>query len=101
MDITSQFVLNLLCYTTLCPIIPRFIISVRELYDRDLSGRWQGIDTGFGVSSQPSSSGNAAVSAIEFAGVAPGQEQGQVAEGEVDDSEAIRLEMLGDGMYQV
>ena len=101
MNSTSQFVLNLLCYTTLCPIMPRFIISVRELYDRDLSGRWQGIDTGFGVSSQPSSSGNAAVSAIEFTDVVPGQEQGQVAEGEVDDSEAIRLEMLEDGTRQV
>ena len=93
----SQLVL-----ATLCSIMPRFIISVRELYDRDLRRRWQGIDTGFGVLSQPVSSGNAAVSAIHFADVAPGQE-GQVAEGEVDDSEAIRLEtwMSGDGMCQV
>ena len=90
---TLQFVLLLLSYIALCPIIPRFIISVRELYDRDLRGRWQGIDTGFGVLSQPISGGNAAVSAIQFADVAPGQEEGQVAEGEVDDSEAIRLEM--------
>ena len=80
--------------------MPRFIISVRELYDRDLRGRWQGIDTGFGVLSQPISSGNAAVSAIHFADVAPVQEEGQVAEGEVDDSEAIRLEMR-DGTRQV
>ena len=100
MDITSQFVLNLLCYTTLCPIIPRFIISVRELYDRDLRGRWQGIDTGFGVLSQPVSSGNAVMSAIQFADVAPEQVEGQVAEDEVDDSEAIRLEMR-DGTRQV
>jgi len=78
--------------------MPRFIISVRELYDRDLRNRWQGIDTGFGVLSQPDSSGNAAVSAIQFTDVALGQE---VAEGEVDDSEAIRLEMLGDGTRQV
>ena len=55
-------------------MMPRFIISVRELYDRDLRGRRQGIDTGFGVSSQPISSGNATVSVIRFAGVAPGQE---------------------------
>ena len=80
--------------------MPRFIISVRELYDRDLRGRWQGIDTGFGVLSQPISNGNAAVSAIQFAEVAPGQEQGQVAEGETDDSEAIRLEMR-EGTRQV
>ena len=81
--------------------MPRFIISVRELYDRDVRGRWQGIDTGFGMSSQPGvSSRNAAVSAIEFAEVAPAQAQ---PEDEVDDSdsEAIRLEMLGDGTRQV
>ena len=77
--------------------MPRFIISVRELYDHDLRRRWQGIDTGFGMLSQPGvSSRNAAMSAIEFAEVAPGQ-----PEGEVDDSEAIRLEMLGDGTRQV
>ena len=83
--------------------MPRFIVSVRELYDRNLRARWQGIDTGFGVLSQPVSSESAAVSTIEFADVAPGQGQGQgqVVEGEVDDSEAIRLEMLGDGMRQV
>ena len=81
--------------------MPRFIVSVRELYDRNLRARWQGIDTGFGVLSQPVSSESTVVSTIEFADVAPGQEQGQVAEGEVDDSEAIRLEMLGDGTRQV
>jgi hypothetical protein len=43
-----------------------------------------------------------AVSTIEFAEVAPGQEQDQIlAEGEVDYPEAIRLEMLGDGTRQV
>jgi len=94
---TLQLVLVMLYYTTLYPMMPRFIISVRELYDRDLRGRWQGIDTGFGSSSQPVVSG----SAIEFAGVAPGQEQGEVAEGGVDDSEAIRLDILGDGTRQV
>jgi hypothetical protein len=52
------------------------------------------------VLSQPVSGGNAAVSAIQFADVAPGQEEGQVAEGEVDDSEAIRLEMR-DGTRRV
>jgi hypothetical protein len=80
--------------------MPRFIISVRELYDRDLCGRWQGIDTGFGVLSQPVSGGNAAMSAIQFADVAPGQEEGEVAKGEMDDLEAIRLE-LRDGTRQV
>ena len=79
--------------------MPRFIISVRQLYDRDLRGREQGIDSGFGVSSQPIFSENTAVSAMEFA---PG-EVGQVAEGEVEDSEAtrIQLDMLEDGTHQV
>ena len=96
-DDTALIVLTTFIHTPLYPIMPRFIISVRELYDSDLRGRWQGIDTGFGVSSQPISSGNAAVSAIEFADGLPGQEQGRLAEGDVDDSEVIRLEMLGDG----
>ena len=98
---TSQLVLVFLNYTTVCPIMPRFIISVRELYDRSLRGRCYGIDTGFGVTSQPVFSGNATVSAIEFADVAPGQEQGQVAEGEVGEPEAIRLDELGDDTRQV
>ncbi|KAG8219134.1 hypothetical protein J3R82DRAFT_4915, partial [Butyriboletus roseoflavus] len=37
--------LSLLAYITMCPIMPRFIISVRELYDRDIRGRVQGMDT--------------------------------------------------------
>jgi hypothetical protein len=80
--------------------MPRFIISVRELYDRDLRGREQGIDTGFGVLSQPNFGENTAVSAMEFADVAQGEE-GQAAEGEVENSGAIRLDMLGDGTRQV
>ena len=74
---------------------------MRELYDRDLRGRWQGIDTGFGVLSQPIFNGNTAVSTIRFADVAPRKEEGQVADCEMDDSEAIRLEILGDGTRQV
>ena len=94
-----MLILTLLYFMTLCPIMPRFIISVRELYD---GHRRQGIDTGFGMSSQPVFNSNTAVSAIEFAKVTPGQEQGQVlAEGEADDPEAIQLEMLGDGTRQV
>ena len=85
--------------------MPRFIVSVRELYVRDLHGRWQGIDTGFGVLSQPISNGNTTrtVSAIRFADVTLGQEEVAVAEGEMDDLEAIQFEtqMLGDGACQV
>ena len=85
-------------YLLLCPILPRFIISVRELYDRDLRGHFQGIDSGFGVLSQPIASQNGALSAIAFADVAPGQDQ--VVEGDADNSEAIRLEVVTDGACQ-
>ena len=61
-------------YLTFATIVPRFIISVRELYSRDVRGRWQGIDTGFGLSSHTISSQNE-ISAIAFADVAGGQAQ--------------------------
>ena len=48
-------------YMVICPVMPRLILSIRELYDQDLHGRWQGIDTGFGVVSQPLSNWNVAV----------------------------------------
>ena len=79
-------------------MMPRFIVSMRELHDRDLRARWQGIDTGFGVLSQPIASDNAVVSAIAFVDVAPWQSRDQVVE---DDEEAIRLEARGDGTRQV
>ena len=79
-------------------MMSRFIIGVRELYDCDIRARCQGIDTGFGVFSQPTASGSMVVSAIAFAAVAgPGRGQGQAAEGEEEDSVAIRLEALRDG----
>jgi hypothetical protein len=53
------------------------------------------------VFSQPIAIENAAISAIAFADVAPGQERGQVVMGDVNDSEAIQLEALGDGTRQI
>lgn len=96
---TSLQFLTMFYITTFCSIMPRFIISVRELYDRDRHG-WQGagVDTGFGVQ-QPIASQNAALSAIAFADVAPGQ--GQAAEGDANESEGIQLEPLGDNTRQV
>jgi len=67
--------------------MPRFIISVREAYDRDVRRcGWQGGDTPFGVLSQ---------SIVGFVDVESGRDQ--VGEG---NSEAIRLEVLGDGARQ-
>ena len=80
-------------------MMPRFIISIRELYDRDVRRRCQGIDTGFGVLSQPIASQNAAMSAIAFADSRP--EQDQVVEGDANESEEIQLETLEDSTRQV
>jgi hypothetical protein len=55
--------------------MPRFIINVRELYDRDPHGRWQGIDSGF-----------------RFAAVTRGQ--GLITEGPGNELEMIRIEVL-------
>ena len=96
---TDGLFLAILSGITLCPIMPRFIISVRELYDRDLRHGWEGDDTGFGVLSQTTASQNAPVSAIAFADIAPGQDED--VEGDVNESEAIRLELLGDNIHQV
>jgi len=96
-NINASLFLSACCYTTLCAMMPRFIIGVRELYDRDLRDRWQGVDTGFGVLSQPIAGENAVVSAIAFADITPGQSQGQVTEGDEDDPGTIRLEVLGNG----
>ena len=98
---TAVLFLSILSYITIVSISPRFIISIRELYDRDLRGRWNGIDSGFGVLSQAVASEDAVVSAIAFADVNPGQEEGQVVGGNEGNSEGIRLELLGDGTQQV
>ncbi|KAI9571040.1 hypothetical protein HD554DRAFT_2327130 [Boletus coccyginus] len=98
---------------TLFPMMPRFIISVRELYDHNLHACWQGVDTGFGIFSQPTAS-------ISFAEVVTERGQGQegdveairmeelrnsthqvVKSGDVCGAEAIRLEVLGGGTHQV
>ena len=88
-------------YMVLFPMMPRFIISMRELYDHDLWDRWQGIDAGFGVWSHPAVSENAVVSAIAFADANLWQGHGQVVVDGAEDPEAIRLDVLGDGTRQV
>lgn len=82
-----------------CTMIPRFIISVRELYDHDLRRSYQGVDTGFGVLSHSTASQSAAVSEIAFADVAPMQDQDM--EGNENEPEVIQFEPLGDNMGQV
>ncbi|KAN0092753.1 hypothetical protein V8E55_003537 [Tylopilus felleus] len=69
-------------YSLSCAIMPRFIISIRELYHRDNQNRWQGVDTGFGVFSQSFSGGDAAVSVINFVDVISEQEVGVDGDGD-------------------
>jgi hypothetical protein len=84
----------------LFPMIPRFIIDVRELHHRDLHHHCQGIDTGFGFFSQPTASGSVVASAFAFADqVASGESQ--IVEAEADDSGTIRLQVLGGNTCQV
>ena len=89
-------------YVTIVPLMPRFIISIRELYDRDARHGWKGIDSGFGVSSQPVDSENGVVSGIAFADVRvnPGWEEGQTVEGNEDNREEIVSEVLRNGSAQ-
>lgn len=79
--------------------MPRFIIIVREMYDRELRDRWEGIDAGFPVSSQHIVSESPAPSVIAFAEVAPGN--GQIVERNMDEPQAIRLEGLGNSALPV
>ena len=87
-DTNSTAILFLSALSTLAivSVVPRFIISIRELYDRDLRGRWEGSDAGFGVLSRPAANGTVIVSAIAFAEVNTGQNQ--VVEGDTEDAES-------------
>ena len=85
--VASMLFVSIFSYPVLSAIMPRFIISIREMYDRDRWNRWQGIDSGFGVCSQPSSSDSEdAVSPA--AGLGDGVVSWVVARavGDVDDS---------------
>jgi len=92
--------LDTFSYSLSCAIMPRFIISIRELYDRDLRKRWQGIDTGFGVFSQTITNGDTATSTIAVGDVSRVEGQG-IMVGDTDGSEAIELEVVGDGARRV
>lgn len=87
-----QLLLLAVVAVLLFSMIPRFIIGIRELYHRDRRRRWQGIDTGFGVFSEPTASRSAVVPANAFADLALGETDA--------DSDAFQLEVLGDNMSQ-
>ena len=110
---TAILFLSALSTLAIVSVVPRFILSIRELYDRDLRSRWEGNDTGFGVLSRPTANGTVIVSAIAFAEANPGRSQAvegdaedaestagsgggtsQVVEDDTEPSEGIRLEPL-------
>ncbi|KAN0080106.1 hypothetical protein V8E55_009672 [Tylopilus felleus] len=94
-------IMPMVCYMVIISMMPRFIISMRELYDRDCCSRWKGIDSGFGVLSQPTVSPNVVTSAIAFPDVTFRQGESLVGEGGADDPEVIQPETLGDGAHQL
>ncbi|KAF8119518.1 hypothetical protein EV363DRAFT_1382721 [Boletus edulis] len=62
-------------------VIPRFVISIRDLYDRDIYGRFH-IDTGFGMQSWSNIPSGAAVSTMVFVD----RDQGSEVAGDTDTS---------------
>ena len=83
--------LQLFAVITITPLVPRFIISVRQIYDRDVRGRLH-VDTGFGAMGQHVDSEDTFVSTIAFV---DGQGGGQALEDNVDGSGGIRLKVTG------
>ena len=101
-DAVSLTILCTLGFIGFCPLVPRFILDLRELYDRDTGGRWQGVDTAFGVSSHPVSNRGVTASAISFAEVGFGPEEGgEAVDGRLDDLEVVRHTVIGHGTRQV
>jgi len=76
-------------YSLSCVVMPRFIISIRELYLQD---QWQGIDTGFGVYIGPVSSRNLGMSVLPWHVQMGGTRSGL---------ETIALEEVGGGVRRV
>ena len=91
-------VIDILLFT----MLPRFMIGIRALYDRDSHRDCGGIDSGFGILSRPATDENQTVSAIAFADVTPGEPEGQAAEDHTGESagEIIPLEEVRDGAHQ-
>ncbi|KAF8442247.1 hypothetical protein L210DRAFT_1054374 [Boletus edulis BED1] len=77
--------LMLLCVVQFVPLftlLPRFIMSIRELYARDVQGRrGEGIDTGFGLTS---SDQEASETALVFVGVEEAEGLEDVEETDMD-----------------
>ncbi|KAF8126764.1 hypothetical protein EV363DRAFT_1452795 [Boletus edulis] len=82
----SPTFLSAFLYVTFYTLIPRFIISIRELYDHDIRGHFH-IDTGFGVRSRSNPGLDTTVSGMVFMG----GNQGPDVEGGTDNSGDLEL----------
>ncbi|KAF8428932.1 hypothetical protein L210DRAFT_3652216 [Boletus edulis BED1] len=77
-------------------LIPRFVVSIRELYDHDIHGRLH-VDSGFGVVSRSDAGPNATVSEMAFADV----NQGPEVEGGTDKSGDLGIDRAhGSGLNE-
>ncbi|KAF8452892.1 hypothetical protein L210DRAFT_3519916 [Boletus edulis BED1] len=88
-DIVS--ILSMFFYIPFYTLIPRFIISIRELYHRDIRSRFH-VDTGFGVRSRSNLGLDTTVSTIVFVG----GNQGPDVEGGTDNSGDLELGTVHD-----
>jgi len=81
-------------YVAFYILIPRFIISIRELYDHDIRGRFH-IDTGFGLVSRSNAGPDTTMSMMVFVDV----NQGPEVEGATDNSHDLGMDRVrGPGM---
>ncbi|KAF8419134.1 hypothetical protein L210DRAFT_3577675 [Boletus edulis BED1] len=76
---TAYALLDTCIYVAFYIFIPRLVISMRELYDRDIRGRFH-IDTGFGVVSRSNAGHDTTMSAMVFVD----ETQGAKVEGGTD-----------------
>ncbi|KAF8434806.1 hypothetical protein L210DRAFT_3552406 [Boletus edulis BED1] len=85
LSVTMLF-LSTFVYIIFFALVPRFIISIRELYDHDTHGRSH-IDTGFGMRSRLNVGANTTMSAMVFTDANRERQDPEVAlEGDADNS---------------
>lgn len=92
---TSMLFLSVFIYTIFYPLTPRFIIGIRQLYDSDISGRPQGIDSGFGMPSRPNAG---TMSPISFAD--DNLPWYPAMEDDEDEKDSFSVKVIGEGMGQ-
>ena len=98
-DVNLTIILGAVIYSLPYIIAPRFIINIRELYDRDLRDRWQGIDAGFGVFSHPGSSEDMAMSAVASGDEVVGENEAPGRD--TSDTEEFPLEVVEECVSRV